>query len=152
MKTRCRVEVSTGGNAVISTESGSYTYNREEKVRSALGTHLGMWLQPAMSQIHTWDEDDEYPFKNITGKIDLLVDQANALRDFLGSLDKEFSLETRRLCAERAQKLCERPEVATAIRKIVLETPLPPEADPTHGPQEGQIGVIFREMLAKWRP
>lgn len=148
----CRVAVSTGGNAAISTPDSVYTYNRSEGLRDASGTDLGMWLQPGFGLLARLEEEDIYPFASVTARIDLEVDVQNASVFFLTSLDPDFSAELRRGCASLAHDACENPEIAKRVRALLLKVPLPDEMEPAEGPKEGVAGQILKEMLAKWRP
>lgn len=158
MPENCIVEVAPiSGCAIITTPDGKmYTFTPKEGVRDIGKTNINMFLQPALAAqlgapIETWKILDEYPFDKITKQIKQHLEIRDALRCFIFSLDPELPQEMRQKFARRAGEAFKDDIVHLALRDILINNPMLPEADTTCGPIEGRAGEVLREMIKKWR-
>jgi len=121
------------------------THDKPNQPENAVGLHVGMFLQPALTKLIKRNPGP-YPYKKIYLYMDLTYRLNTVVDMFYSSMDRRFTLYTRKVCAETAEAVINK-SVEKRLTTFFLKQGLPPETDPTHGPKNGIAGEILRKML-----
>ncbi len=142
------------GRAVITEPNGKVfiiEIKKSNKPKDGKGVHVGMFLQPALSNIVGCDPG-EYPYKKFCEDLKSSVALHEAVNLFLYMLDPKMSPDFRKESREFLEEdLVNDPHLEAELTAIVLKIPLPKKFDVGFGTKEGKVGELVRQAASKWR-